>query len=161
MSAASNRARARALKVKFKALIVAVGGIEEAETLCRVRKTTLARYYSLHDEHADLFAPIDVIRDLEEVAGDPIVTRYLAQEAGQLLVAVKPLTGVTIANLPSAIAECARECTDATATAVMALADWKICDRDVEASDREIDQAVTLLMTLRALVRAAQQEIEA
>jgi hypothetical protein len=160
MSGALNRARSRALKIKFKALIVAVGGIEEAERLCRVGKSTLARYYSLHDEHADMFAPIDVVRDLEEVAGDPIVTRYLAQEANQLLIAAKPLTGVTIGNLHTAIADCAREGTEATASLLIALADGKVCERDAETTEREIDDAIAKLMTLRAMVRATQGEID-
>lgn len=157
----ASKARARALKVKFKELIGAIGGIEEAERLCRVGKTTLARYYSLQDEHADMFAPIDVVRDLEEVAGDPIVTSYLATESAHVLVARRTLSGVTIGNLHTAIARCAREYGDAHAALFTALADGKICEVDAVEVLRELDEFAGEIATLRAMVAATQGEIEA
>lgn len=66
------------LKKHTEALIKDVG----YETACRVTgksKATLGRYFSNATEHADRFMPIDVVAELEEVAGFPYVTKALAE----------------------------------------------------------------------------------
>lgn len=71
-------------------LVDLVGGIEAAEIILqgRVRRAQIARYTSQGDADLLTHMPIDVVRTLERVAGAPIVTEFLATEAGAMLVPV-------------------------------------------------------------------------
>lgn len=74
----------RELKRQTEALVKAVG-VEAACAATGRSKATLGRYYSQHEEHARRFMPLDVVLALETVAGDPIVTAYLAERQGMKL----------------------------------------------------------------------------
>lgn len=71
------------LKAAVRDLVTAAGGGVRAAKISRADAPMLSRYGSVHDER---FAPIDVIADLEQEVGDPIVTRMLADLAGYELV---------------------------------------------------------------------------
>ncbi|MDX2482406.1 MAG: hypothetical protein QNK42_01960 [Pseudodonghicola sp.] len=66
------------LKRNTEALVKDVG-IEAACEITGKSKATLGRYYSDRDEHADRFMPVDVVAQLEAVAGYPHVTSALAE----------------------------------------------------------------------------------
>lgn len=74
-------------KEASKALVRAAGGGEAAEGYCSKSQPRLSAYGLPNTPD---FMPIDVVRDLEAIthggAGHPIVTRWLAKEAGYLLV---------------------------------------------------------------------------
>ena len=72
------------LKKHTEALVKDVG-IEAACTLTGKSKATLGRYYSMHDEHADRFMPIDTVAALEAAASYPHVTSALAEVKGVTL----------------------------------------------------------------------------
>lgn len=78
------------LKDAQQRLVSAVGGLDAAEIVLegRVKRGQLARYTSQIDDNLFTHMPADVIRTLERVAGAPVVTEFLAAEAGAMLVPV-------------------------------------------------------------------------
>lgn len=72
------------LKEAEASLVKACGGLEAAAHLSRVKKSQLARYTDPGE--ADYHMPADVIRALELHCGVPHVTRFLAIEAGAVLI---------------------------------------------------------------------------
>ncbi|WP_051230970.1 hypothetical protein [Kaistia adipata] len=71
------------LKGAARDLIGAAGGPRRCQGITRGTESLLSRYGARQEE---VFAPIDVIADLEKDAGEPIVTRLLAELSGHLLV---------------------------------------------------------------------------
>ena len=69
------------LKKHTEALVKDVG-LEAACKLTGKSKTTLGRYYSENEEHADRFMPIDAVAALEGAARYPHVTSALAELRG-------------------------------------------------------------------------------
>lgn len=65
-------------------LVAACGGIEKAAALTRVRPAQMHRYTA--PSEPDCHMPVDVVLALEMHCQEPCVTRFLAFEAGQLLV---------------------------------------------------------------------------
>lgn len=69
------------LKKHTEALVKDVG-IEAACKLTGKSKATLGRYYSMDDDHADRFIPVDAVAALEAAASYPHVTAALAELRG-------------------------------------------------------------------------------
>lgn len=69
------------LKKHTEALVKDVG-IEAACKLTGRSKATLGRYYSLDEDHADRFMPVDAVAALEAVASYPHVTAALSELRG-------------------------------------------------------------------------------
>ncbi|MFG5383016.1 hypothetical protein [Yoonia sp. R2-816] len=69
------------LKKHTEALVKDVG-IENACTLTGRSKATLGRYYSMSEEHADRFIPVDAVSALEAQSSYPHVTGALAEMLG-------------------------------------------------------------------------------
>lgn len=76
------------LKQASKRLIKACGGLEASSMITRVGHSELARYYAPEEK---LFIPIDVVADLEAIAGNPVVTQALAHMQGYTLVQLQPM----------------------------------------------------------------------
>lgn len=81
------------LKGAARDLVSAAGGPRRCQGITRGTESLLSRYGARQEE---VFAPIDVIADLEKDAGEPIVTRVLAELSGHLLVPVP--TALNTAN---------------------------------------------------------------
>jgi len=79
-----------ALKAAFRRLTKTVGGQESAASITRVDYQRIGRYGRAHEP---MFAPIDVVADLESDAGCPMVTRAMADLQGYLLIPKPPTTG--------------------------------------------------------------------
>jgi hypothetical protein len=79
------------LKTAARVLVLRVGGLEAAATVCRLEKSALAATYDPH--RPDRTMPVDVVADLERVAGEPAMTRALAQLAGCILLPVDVAPG--------------------------------------------------------------------
>lgn len=79
-----------ALKAAFRRLTKAVGGQESAASITRVDFQGIGRYGRAHEA---MFVPVDVVADLEADAGDPLVTRAMADLQGHLLVPKPPAEG--------------------------------------------------------------------
>lgn len=77
----------QAIKAATRRLIRACGGLEDAADETRVSAQTLCLYQSPNRSE---YVPADVVADLEQVCGDPVVTRALAKAAGYDLVPTKP-----------------------------------------------------------------------
>lgn len=73
------------LKGAARDLIGAAGGPRRCQGITRGTESLLSRYGARQEE---VFAPIDVIADLEKDAGEPIVTKLLAEISGHLLVPI-------------------------------------------------------------------------
>ncbi len=89
----------RSLKEAERKLIDAGGGLREAAKVCRVQTTTLYRYTDDTEENKDRHMPVDVVEALEQEAGLPIVTEYLAERAVRLLLPVPAETSQTDLNI--------------------------------------------------------------
>ncbi|MCK0167510.1 hypothetical protein MWU52_08130 [Jannaschia sp. S6380] len=76
-----NQDIARFLKRHTEALVKDVG-LERACQASDKSKATLGRYYSMHEEHAQRFMPIDSVVHLERVASYPHVTSAMAELTG-------------------------------------------------------------------------------
>ncbi len=72
-----------AIKGAMRRLTEACGGQESAASVTRVAPQTLNKYGHPHEA---VYAPVDVIADLEADAGDPLVSRVLARLTGHVLV---------------------------------------------------------------------------
>lgn len=72
-----------ALKAAFRGLVTMAGGPNRAATITRGNASLLSRYGAPQE---DMFAPADVVADLEAEVGEPVVTRVLAEMSGQHLV---------------------------------------------------------------------------
>lgn len=142
--------RDRALKIAFGELLGRVGGLEAAAGLCRVGKSTLARYASLSPADAECFAPVDVVRALEAVAGEAIVTTALATMADGTFVKLPSVARPT--DLFGALAALSREVSDTTTAICAGFNDGKFCDVDAEKTLGEVDDVIARAAQMRALL---------
>lgn len=71
------------IKAAWRDLIDAAGGVTRAAAITRGNASLLSRYGATHE---NMYPPIDMVMDLEAEVGEPIVTRVLADIAGQALV---------------------------------------------------------------------------
>lgn len=143
--------RGRMLKLAFGELVARCGGVEAAAGFCRVSKSTLARYYSLGQPDAECFAPVDVVRDLEALVGEPIVTRSLATMADHALLRI-PSLPARRADLLAILAEASAEHAQLTQKVCAALADGKVESAEAAAMLAEIDDNFRVLATMRAAI---------
>lgn len=76
------------LKRRTDQLIDSCGGLVAASAETRAGKSSLANYADSREHGAatNLWAPIDVIIDLEKAAGEPLVTKEMARLAGYDLI---------------------------------------------------------------------------
>lgn len=146
---ASTAVKGRILKVRFGELVAKVGGIEAAASLTRVGKSAIARYASLNPAEAECFAPVDIVRDLEAVAGEAIVTAALCTMADGTFVAL-PDAPATREDLLTLLARQAKEQSDTTAAICAGLADGKLDAADAEKILAELDQLIRVSAHMRA-----------
>ena len=147
------------LKQATARLLDANGGPQGAAEGCRVTAGMLFKYTDPNDENRLRFMPADIVRHLEQRCGEPIVTRFLAAEAGHVLVRLDLPTD--IAALPPALAKAAAEASDVYRVAARALMDGSVDARDAARLVAEIDEAITAFATMRALVVRQREDGEA
>jgi len=150
---ASDAVKGRMLKIKFGELVSKTGGLEAAASFCRVGKSTLARYASNVQADAECFAPIDVVRDLEALAGEPVVTATLCAMADGVFVSV-PNTPVTTGDVLGMMAALSGEFNDTTRVVCAGLADGNFCAVDAAKLERELDDVIRVAVGMRALARS-------
>ncbi len=146
---ASRAVRNRMLKERTGELIAVVGGLEAAAAYCRVSKTTLGRYASQSVADVDYFAPVDVVRCLEAVAGEPIVTAHLAVEAGGAFVVV-PRAAADGGDLLTLLAAQSRESSELTNALCLGLADGRLTGAEARKARIEVQQLVAVAMQMDA-----------
>jgi hypothetical protein len=152
---ASHAVKSRMLKLKFGELLGRIGSLETAAPFCRVGKSTLARYASTASADAEAFAPIDVVRDLEALAGEPIVTATLCEAADGVFVPV-PSGPASTGDLLAMMSTLSGEFNDTTRAVCTGLADGKFCVADAEQLERELDDTIRVAVGMRALARSIQ-----
>lgn len=152
---ASCAVKGRKLKIVFGELVGLVGGLEASAAFCRVSKSTLARYASASPADAGCFAPIDVVRDLEALSGEPLVTAALATMADGVFVAV-PSTPPSTAGLHMMLASLSQEFGEATHAVCTGLADGEMSAADVERAVPQIDDVIRVAAALRAVLLAGE-----
>jgi hypothetical protein len=150
---ASDAVKGRMLKIKFGELVGKIGGLEAAASFCRVGKSTLARYASNVQSDAECFAPIDVVRDLEALAGEPVVTSTLCAMADGVFVAV-PNTPAATGDLLAMMSALSGEFNDTTRVICAGLADGNFCAVDAAKLERELDDVIRVAVGMRALARS-------
>jgi hypothetical protein len=149
----------QALKRQTKALVKAAGGQEEAEGVTGKSQPRLSAYGLPNTPD---FAPIDTVLALEAVThgtlGHPLVTRFLASEAGYLLVA-KPAALPADVDWCAALARAGAEFQDVQQRVLNALPDG-VTAAEIVGTDlrREIGEAMQCLAQLDALAARALEE---
>ncbi len=140
---------AGSIELAAEMLINLVGGLSAAANVpgCRVGRQALFTYTD-RDEYSDRHMPVDVVRVLEREAGDPVVTRYLAAEAGHVLWRVD--LPEDLQELSAQVAKVGKEVSDVFAELAADLADGKMTAREAGRAVNEIDEAIEALATLRA-----------
>lgn len=150
---ASDAVKGRMLKIKFGELVGRIGGLEAAASFCRVGKSTLARYASVVHADAECFAPIDVVRDLEALAGEPIVTTTLCAMADGVFVPVSNVPAGT-GDLLGLMSKLSGEFNDTTRAVCSGLADGNFCPVDAKKLESELDDVIRVAVGMRALARS-------
>jgi hypothetical protein len=147
-------------KAAAKALVRAAGGGEAAENFCSKSQPRLSAYGLPNT--AD-FMPVDVVRDLEAIthgaAGHPLVTHWLANEAGYLLVR-KPRRGGGGGDLHAELACVSKETHDVVQKLIEALRDGVVTAREIAELGirQEIAEAQEQLATLDAILAQIEAE---
>lgn len=140
--------RERDLKLAFRDLIEALGGLDRAAAGCRVGKSSLSLYQSMDSGQ---FAPIDVVAVLEERAGSSPVTGALAARVGLALVAEHP--GAKHDSLIELAGRIAKEGGEAVSLLVdLAQASGRASPRVLDEARRELDEAIEPLRVARAML---------
>lgn len=137
------------LRMRTAELIRQVGGLAKAATLCRVGKSTLARYTSNNPEDAECFVPVDVIHDLERHAGEPLVTVELCQLAGGAFVS-HPKVPPSREELLAQLAAQAKEQSDLTTAICAAVADGEVTREEAALALLEQEEVLRVGAAMRA-----------
>ncbi len=137
-----------ALKTTWKCLVQNVGGLDATAACTRVNASLLSQYGNVYGER---FAPVDVILDVETIAGDPLVTAALARAQGYLLVPVAPRGADA---LSVRLAEIGRDVAALFATAAGALARDQPTEAERDALARELDEVARVATETRMLLIA-------
>lgn len=109
------------LKTGVAVLLKRVGGLEAAASATRVGVSKLSEYQSRRME--DRHMPVDVVLDLEAIAGEPLVTAALARAAGYRLVRIE--AGET-GDVVSPVQAVTRDAGELAAQLMAAIADQEI-----------------------------------
>jgi hypothetical protein len=140
----------RAFKALFRALVDRCGKFEAAALCTRVGTSQLHNYT---DMHSDQFAPVDVVADLERVAGEPLVTAELARRAGFLLI---PLPADGQGRLAKDMAQLGREMGEVFAAYAEAMGnDGRMDAAESEQVERELADVARIAAGAIATLRAA------
>ncbi|NCP11372.1 MAG: hypothetical protein GW859_05350 [Sphingomonadales bacterium] len=113
-------------------LIAAAGGVEAAEHDCGKSKSLFSAYQSPNDHRSITLRDIEILESLTHgKAGHPIVTRYLARQAGYILLQRPdvPADRGTILNLLARQAEERGQCDPEL---MRALADGQIDEKEAQ-----------------------------
>ncbi len=144
---------AERLKLAFEALRRRVGPLKVVASHVRVKEAHLQRYGSDEPDNAAYHAPVDIIATLETLAGEPLVTRLLADLSGHVLVK-RPDAPATRGDLLDLLAQKARESGELTAAAIACCGavDAEPTARIAAARKaiKELDDVVAVSMAMRA-----------
>lgn len=127
-------------------LIDASGGLLEASRACRVSEGVLSTYQNPNRPECNM--PADVMADLEKYCGRPIYSGFIRRNLGAT---VEP---GCLRDLGCLLTE---EGADFQSFIRKALADGRLCAREIDEARRELAQAESVLIRCRASLDAAEQ----
>jgi hypothetical protein len=134
------------LKAAYRTLLKAAGGPSyAAQEITRTDPARLSRYGNPNEQ---MFAPLDVIRDLEAHVGEPIVTRVLADQAGHVMVPKKAATKSV--DFDQHLACIAKEMSDLVGGIAQAKADGTITPAEIEAIKTQIREGYEAIANFEA-----------
>lgn len=124
------------LRTAWKLLVAACGGVEATAAAVRVKKTLVSDYGNINIEGR--FVPVDVVMDVESLAGRPLITQALARAQGCELVAVEAKSASTVAL---ELARIGRDIGDLFANAARLLNGDGMTDQERAAIVRDLQDA--------------------
>lgn len=145
------------LKVATAAGIAAAGGQSKAAGYCRIGQQMLSDAAS---PNVDRFLPLDAARDIDRrtrgAAGWPLILSAYARQIGVELFE-RPDAAPCSGQWHRALADLAREQAEAVAPIMEALADGRLCRRDVieRRLIAEADDVIRRWVTIRAMLEQA------
>lgn len=130
--------------------IARAGGGTALAVQTRVNAPALSKYAADHEtEH---FMPIDIAIDTDMAAGAPVILTAMAVSLGYTLTPAEG--GKPVARISAEmVGHIVRECGEAQAAILDALADGAMTPRRRQVLAKEIDEAVASLWTARAALR--------
>jgi hypothetical protein len=134
-----------AVKAAWRELVDLCGGPNQATKYTRVAASLLSRYGAAHEE---MFAPIDVVMDLEAQVGEPVVTRVLADIAGQSLVTKPEARPAT--DFVKHLGEVGHDTGDVLSNFSAAIADGKVDEKEASALLVKVREAEESLAELES-----------
>lgn len=144
---------AGSLKAATTELVEAAGGLGRAAELTGYGTTQVQRWGDPSEENLNTTIPAAAIRRLESDVGRPVVSAFLAAEAGAVLLPVMAMTLPTLGA--GAIARVAKEAADVLAAGAASIEDGAVTPREAGTVIREVDEAIAVLVAYRALLVAA------
>lgn len=135
----------QALKAATRDLVSTAGGPNRASTITRGAPSYLSRYGLAHEQ---MFAPVDIIADLEAECGTPFVTRMLADLAGYDLVP-KAEASASADRLTSHLGDVARTAGGVMSSLADAIGDGQLTEDERRAIDSRAAETETELAELR------------
>jgi len=140
------------IKTATKAAIAAIGGVDAAETITRVRRSVLSDYGNRNSPHV---VPVDVAIDLDRCAQTPLILQAMALAEGYTLLPIEVGKGCVAASM-SAIAENAGR---TISTALMAIADGVITREEADAMLRELADLLRVVQHAQAAVMGERDRV--
>lgn len=139
----------RRFKEGFGDLVRHSGGVESAARVTRVGTSALYQMQSVNE--IGHFPPVDVIADLEQKSGVPVLTKMLAEIGGYSLIPVRPFSAR--GSFSVALAHLGKEVSEIFSEAAIALDDGCLTAREAKVLIREIDSALLILEEMRHRLR--------
>ncbi|MCF1744194.1 phage regulatory CII family protein [Paradevosia shaoguanensis] len=139
------------VKARFDQLLDRLGGSTGAAGYTRLSQPDLSRCASTSEHNADRFVAIDVLADLEDAAGDPVVSRELCARLGFLVVPLPKGEGP--AQVLKASGRSASEMGKLMVEVGAALADGRIDMREANTILKGVNQVMIDLAHLAESVR--------
>lgn len=137
-------------KVAFGQILSSCGGATNLSGITRVGQSALYQMASTNE--AKHFPPVDVVADLEQVAGDPVVTRVLARLSGYTLTPIREVA--CVGSISLVLAKLGKEVSEVFSSAAQSLEDEKLCPREAQVVLRDVDEAMAVLEVLRGKLKA-------
>ncbi|WP_454683974.1 phage regulatory CII family protein [Ancylobacter moscoviensis] len=139
-----------ALKNAFRrAVRQSGGGLRELSAMTRLSPAQLSRFGDLN---SDQWAPLDVVLDMDSLAGEPVITRALGDLLGHDLVSSK--AAVAHGRLVQHLAGLARESGDVLSGISDALADGELTPNELSRIENDLADLDAQVQAARATVRA-------
>lgn len=134
------------LKMATRLLREKAGGFAAAEAASRIGHSQLQRCEDRAEDKT--FLTIDVVADIEQFGGEPVLTRALAAITGHTLVKLPSAKAMELDG--KALGRIAKESADVIAAGGNCLTDGQICPDDAVKARREIAQLIEILLELDA-----------